>query len=609
MAALRKIRLGDLLVQQGKLSEAQLQNALQEQKKSGGKLGKVLIQLGYIQEDELLQLLSQQLDIPFIDLRSYRYDPEVVRKLSETHARRFRSILLNTGKNGALVGMADPTDLFAVDQLGKILQTTVNPAVVREEDLLQTIDSVYRKTQEIHHLATEVGQEMGDEDEVVLENVLAEAGPEDAPVARLLQSMFEDSVQIGASDIHVEPDESGLHIRQRVDGVLQEQTIRERQVVRALVSRLKLMCGLNISERRLPQDGRFNMRVKNRSIDVRLSTMPTQFGESVVMRLLDQSHGLLSLDHIGMPDRVLARFRAAIHQPQGLVLVTGPTGSGKTTTLYGALSELNSPEVKIITVEDPVEYRLPRINQVQINSRIGLTFANVLRSGLRQDPDILMVGEMRDEETAEIGLRAAMTGHLVLSTLHTNDAVSTALRLLDMGVAGYMVASSLHAVLSQRLVRRICPMCVEDDPLNVGKRNWLQAALGAKGLNMGFKRGGGCAHCNNTGYRGRIGIFELLEMDDILADALRRGASADFATAARNKASFRPLTSNALDYAREGITSLDEVIRVSGELEQTLEEMASDSAAAEAEAGEDKESPDGEEPGEATSPETRYLEE
>jgi len=637
MAKLRKIRLGDLLVQEGKLSEAQLQNALKEQKKSGGKLGKVLIQMGFIQEDDLLQLLSKQLEIPFIDLRSYRYDPEVVRQLSETHARRFRAILLNKNKDGALVGMADPTDLFAVDQLGKILQATVNPAVVREADLLHTIDTVYRKTQEIHHIATELGQEMGDEDEVVLENMLAEAGPEDAPVARLLQSMFEDSVQIGASDIHVEPDESGLHIRQRVDGVLQEQTIKERQVARALVSRLKLMCGLNISERRLPQDGRFNMRVKNRSIDVRLSTMPTQYGESVVMRLLDQSQGLLSLDHIGMSERTLARFRVSIHQPQGLVLVTGPTGSGKTTTLYGALSELNTPAVKVISVEDPVEYRLPRINQVQVNSRIGLSFASVLRSALRQDPDILMVGEMRDEETAEIGLRAAMTGHMVLSTLHTNDAVSTALRLLDMGAAGYMVASSLRAVLSQRLVRRICSMCVEDDPLDVFKRNWLRAMMGQEAEKTTFKRGGGCAHCNNTGYRGRIGVFELLEIDDTLADALRRGVSADFATAAKNRRGFRSLTANALDYAQEGLTSLEEVIRISGEVEQPLdtpEQTPTETEAAdievepdgekieteakegepepkehEPEAKEENESASAEPLSEKPSPEARYLEE
>lgn len=559
-------------MQENMLSEEQLQNALQEQKRSGGKLGKCLIKLGYIQEESLLQFLSRQLNIPFIDLRNYKYDPEVVRQLSETHARRFRAILLNKNKNGATVGMADPTDLNSVDQLGNILQTTVNPAVVRESDLLETVDTVYRKTQEIHHIASELCQEMGDEDEVVLENMLAEAGPEDAPVARLLQSMFEDSVQIGASDIHVEPDEQGLHIRQRVDGVLQEQTIREKQVMRALVSRLKLMCGLNISERRLPQDGRFQMRIKNCSIDVRLSTMPTQFGESVVMRLLDQSQGLVSLDKIGMAQQLLDRFRAQIHQPQGLILVTGPTGSGKTTTLYGALSELNRAEVKIISVEDPVEYRLPRINQVQVNSRIGLDFANVLRSALRQDPDIIMVGEMRDEETAEIGLRAAMTGHLVLSTLHTNDAVSTALRLLDMGAAGYMVSSSLRAVLAQRLVRRICPVCTEEDPLDANKRNWLRAVLGSAGLDQTFMYGTGCTHCNNTGYKGRIGVFELLEIDDAMGDALRRGDSADFANAARNSKNYKPLTLNALDYAKQGITSLEEVIRVTGEMGEVMED-------------------------------------
>jgi len=574
MANYRKIRIGDLLVQEDMLTEQQLQNALQEQKRSGGKLGKCLIKLGYIQEDSLLEFLSRQLNIPFIDLRNYKYDSEVVRQLSETHARRFRALLLNKNKNGFTVGMADPTDLNSVDQLGNILQATVNPAVVRESDLLETMDNVYRKTQEIHHIASELGQEMGDEDEVVLENMLAEAGPEDAPVARLLQSMFEDSVQIGASDIHVEPDEYGLHIRQRVDGVLQEQTIRERQVMRALVSRLKLMCGLNISERRLPQDGRFNMRIKNRSIDVRLSTMPTQFGESVVMRLLDQSQGLVSLDSIGMTPHTLDRFRAQIHQPQGLILVTGPTGSGKTTTLYGALSELNSSEVKIISAEDPVEYRLARINQVQINSRIGLSFANVLRSALRQDPDIIMVGEMRDEETAEIGLRAAMTGHLVLSTLHTNDAVSTALRLLDMGTAGYMVSSSLRAVLAQRLVRRICPVCTEEDPLDAGKRNWLRAVLGKEDRKDTFMFGSGCTHCNNTGYKGRIGVFELLEIDDAMGDALRRGASADFANAAKNSRDYVPLTTNALEYARQGITSLEEVIRVTGEMGEVLEDGA-----------------------------------
>jgi MSHA biogenesis protein MshE len=286
------------------------------------------------------------------------------------------------------------------------------------------------------------------------------------------------------------------------------------------------------------------------------------------MRLLDQTRGLLRLEQIGLPKPMLERVHRLIHAPQGMILVTGPTGSGKTTTLYGALSELNKSEVKIITVEDPVEYRLPRINQVQIHSRIGLTFANVLRSALRQDPDILMVGEMRDEETVEIGIRAALTGHLVLSTLHTNDAVGTTLRLLDMGAPGYMVASSLRAVLSQRLVRRICPSCIQNDPLDDPiKRNWVQSIVGSEADSIVFQRGGGCSHCNNTGFQGRIGVFELLEIDDRLAGALRSDDTAAFARLAEEQRGFRPLTLNALDYAQEGITSLDEVLRISGQIE------------------------------------------
>jgi MSHA biogenesis protein MshE len=328
------------------------------------------------------------------------------------------------------------------------------------------------------------------------------------------------------------------------------------------------MSGLDISERRLPQDGRFNIRVRGRSIDIRLSTMPLQYGESVVMRLLDQSGGLLSLEQIGMPEVMLQRFRNVIQRPHGLVLVTGPTGSGKTTTLYGALNTLNDASKKVITVEDPVEYRLPRINQVQVQSRIDLSFARVLRASLRQDPDIVMVGEMRDQETTQIGLRAAMTGHLVLSTLHTNDAVSTALRLLDMGAEGFVVGSSLLAILAQRLVRRICESCVEDDPLDAGQRSWLAAMVGPQALQQGFKRGAGCPRCHNTGYHGRIGVFELLQIDTPLADALRRSDSAAFTKLARQQPGFKGLSMAAYDYACQGITSMEEVLRVSGQIEE-----------------------------------------
>jgi MSHA biogenesis protein MshE len=318
----------------------------------------------------------------------------------------------------------------------------------------------------------------------------------------------------------------------------------------------------------LPQDGRFNIRVRGRSIDIRLSTMPLQYGESVVMRLLDQSGGLLSLKQVGMPEAMLERFRNLIKKPHGLLRVTGPTGSGKTTTLYGALNELNEASKKIITVEDPVEYRLPRINQVQVQSRIDLSFARVLRAALRQDPDVVMVGEMRDQETAEIGLRAAMTGHLVLSTLHTNDAVSTALRLLDMGAEGFVVGSSLLAILAQRLVRRICSVCIEDDVLDGRQRSWLAAMAGPEARQLVFKRGAGCPRCHNTGYHGRIGIFELLQIDDSLADALRRSDSAGFVQMAQRQAGFKPLAMAALDYACQGLTSMEEVMRVSGQVEE-----------------------------------------
>ena len=559
----KKIRIGELLVSNRLITEEQLQTALTAQKKQGTKLGDTLVELGFITSKGLLECLASQLQIPYIDLQHYRYQEETVRLLPETYARRFRALLLDAGRDPVLVGMADPTDIYAFDEIAKILGRPLRLGVVRESDLLRTVDIVYRRTDEIINLAGELSEELGHG--VNLADLLPATELEDAPVVRLLRTLFEDAVQVGASDIHIEPDEKVLRIRQRIDGVLHEQVMGEKRAAAALVSRLKLMSGLDISEKRMPQDGRFNIKVRNRSIDVRLSTMPLQYGEAVVMRLLDQSGGILSLDQLGMPEDLLARFRRQVRRPHGMVLVTGPTGSGKTTTLYAALNELNQAEKKIITVEDPVEYRLPRINQVQINPRINLSFAQVLRAGLRQDPDIIMVGEMRDQETAQIGLRAAMTGHMVLSTLHTNDAVSTSLRLLDMGAEGYVVASALRGVLAQRLVRRLCESCVEDDPLDDAARSWLAGRPEAGAT--GFHRGNGCPRCNNTGYHGRVGVYELLEIDFPLADALRRGDSAAFATRALQQASFRPLDLCALDLARAGVTSMEEVLKVSGQLD------------------------------------------
>jgi MSHA biogenesis protein MshE len=427
---------------------------------------------------------------------------------------------------------------------------------------------VYRRTEEIVTLAEELGAEMAEGQFDIAQLGEAATTVDDAPVVRLLQSLFEDATQVHASDIHIEPEENLLRVRQRIDGFLHEQIIEETRIASALVTRLKLMGGLDISEKRLPQDGRFQIKVKNSRIDIRLSTMPVANGESIVMRLLDQSAGILDLEQLGIPPDTRARLERLVRRPNGMVLVTGPTGSGKTTTLYAALNQINVPEHKIITVEDPVEYRLPRINQVQVNARIELTFARVLRSALRQDPDVIMVGEMRDPETAEIGVRAAMTGHLVLSTLHTNDSITTVNRLVDMGVPGYMVATALNAVIAQRLVRRVCENCAEVHAPTPGEHAWLKAMMPGRPPRDGqFRQGTGCQYCNSTGYRGRVGLYELMELDGTLAEHLRREDYAAFARAASQQPGFRPLAQSGLDFVLQGVTTIAEVIRVAGSLE------------------------------------------
>lgn len=567
-----KIRIGELLVEHKVITEAQLRNALAEQKKTGLKLGRTLVDLGYLSEDQLLEFMSRQLQVPFVNLKHYKFKPDTAQLIPEALARRYRAIALDETQETVLVGMADPSDIFAYDKLARTLKKPMRVALVSEADLLRTIDRVYRRTGEITSLAEELSEELSASD-FDLATLAQAADVADAPVVKLLQSIFEDAVQVRASDIHIEPDENVLRIRQRVDGILHEQVMMEKRIAAALVSRLKLLGGLDIAEKRLPQDGRFNIRIKDHSIDVRVATMPSLHGESAVMRLLDQSDGILNLDQVGMPADILQRFRRNIHRPHGMVLVTGPTGSGKTTTLYAALSEINSAEKKIITVEDPVEYRLPRVNQVQVHPKIGLTFATVLRATLRQDPDIILVGEMRDQETAEIGLRAAITGHLVLSTLHTNGAVSTAIRLVDMGIPGYMVAAALQAIIAQRLVRRICTECATSYVPTPQERAWLRALLGSQADELAFRHGAGCLNCNSTGYYGRVGVFELLELDQAMADALRRNDTVAFGQAAQANPVFRPLVRHALDFAIAGVTTLREVLRIVGE-DQWLEQAA-----------------------------------
>ncbi len=555
----RKVRIGDLLVQHQVISEEQLNAALAEQKKSGRKLGRVLIESGIVGEEPLLNFLARQLGISYIDLRRYDLKPEIVQLIPEVQARRFRAVVLAAESDGGvLVGMSDPTDLIAYDELSRLLRKPLRLAIVREADLLKAIDLSYRRTQEIKGIARELEQELSAQDIDLAQLAAAEAS--DAPVVRLLQSVFEDAVQVNASDIHIEPDETQLRIRFRLDGVLRVQATAERRIGPALVSRLKLMAGLDISEKRLPQDGRFQVRVREASIDVRLSTLPTQYGESAVMRLLNPMTGLIDLERIGMPPETLARFRSMIHSPHGMVLVTGPTGSGKTTTLYAALRSINKPSQKIITAEDPIEYRLPGINQVQVNARINLSFARVLRSVLRQDPDIILVGEMRDNETVEIGLRAALTGHLVLSTLHTNDAVSTASRLFDMSAPGYLLAASLRGIVAQRLVRRICEACAEPHAPEPGRRALVERELGA-GVALNFRRGRGCNYCNHSGYQGRTGVYELLEIDESLVKALHRNDPLGFAEAAHQQPGFKTLRRGVMELAARGGTTLDQVLR------------------------------------------------
>lgn len=567
MARPEKIRLGDLLIQQGLLTEEQLKFALDEQKRSGRKLGRIVVESSFVTEEAISQALARQLQAPFVDLKHFNPKPELINLLPEAQARRYRAVVLEEVNGRLRVGFVDPTDLQAYDDILRLLRRDIEIAVVAESQVLALIDRVYRRTEEISGLAKELTADLGDIP-VEFGDLLGTAtGAEEAPVVKLLQTVFEEAMRSRASDIHIEPQASNLRVRFRIDGVLHVQMEADSKIASALSLRLKLMSGLDISEKRLPQDGRFAIKVRNTPIDVRISTMPTQFGESVVMRLLNQNTGLLGLDRLNMPPRVLERLRHAVRRPSGMVLVTGPTGSGKTTTLYAALAELNTTEKKIITVEDPVEYRLPGINQVQVHEKIDLSFERVLRSALRQDPDIVLVGEMRDQTTAEIGMRAAITGHMVLSTLHTNDVISTPIRLLDMGVPRYMVALSLQLVLAQRLVRVICENCSEPHTPAPHEHEWLRYELCDTVDQRKYYRGRGCAHCGGTGYSGRTGVFEMLEMTNDVVEAINSDDSGVFVQAARRQMAGETLRRDAVRLVIKGRTTIDEAMRISNQFE------------------------------------------
>ena len=571
MARAERPKLGEILVQRGQLTNEALELALDEQKQLPRKrgrvrrLGRVLIDKGYVIEEHVAEALATQLDVPYVDLKYYDIKTEVTQKLPEAQARRFRAVVLEETAKGYKVGMADPTDLNAYDELARALQREIEIAVVTDSQLLAVIDRVYRRTGEISGFARELGAAMGDT-VVDFGAPVSSPGIEDAPVVKLLQSVFEDATQVRASDIHIEPQERSLRIRFRIDGVLCAQSEADAKISSALVLRLKLMSGLDIAEKRLPQDGRFNVKIRHGTLDVRISTMPTQFGESVVMRLLNQGGGLLTLDRLGMPPRILGRVQAVLARPSGMILVTGPTGSGKTTTLYAALATLNTPSHKIITVEDPIEYRLPGVNQVQVHEKIDLGFGRVLRSALRQDPDVILVGEMRDQETVDTGLRAAMTGHLVLSTLHTNDAVSTPMRLLDMGAPRYMVAFSLQLVVAQRLVRLICESCAEPHEPLPGEWQWLTQELPA-GAAPSYLKGKGCSRCNGTGYLGRTGVYEMLEMTRPVVEAANGDDPAVFFAVATREMAGDTLGVHAASLAAAGKTTVGEAMRISSQMD------------------------------------------
>ncbi|ODS10190.1 GspE/PulE family protein [Vibrio scophthalmi] len=556
---LRK-RLGDLLVEEGIISEHQVEQALAAQKATGRKLGATLIDLGFLSEKQMLTFLSQQLDLPLIDLSRMNVDVDAVQLLPEVHARRLRALVIGRNLDTLRVAMSDPADLFAQESLlSQLPQYSIEFVIAPENQLVDGFDRYYRRTKEIASFAEQLQAEHQVTD--AFDFSIEDEDSDEVTVVKLINSLFEDAIQVGASDIHIEPDSNVLRLRQRIDGVLHETLLNEVNVAPALVLRLKLMANLDISEKRLPQDGRFNIKAKGQSVDIRMSTMPVQYGESVVMRLLNQSSGVRNLDESGLPPALLERLRRQLRRPHGMILVTGPTGSGKTTTLYGALSELNEPGKKIITAEDPVEYRLPRINQVQVNSKINLNFSTILRTFLRQDPDIILIGEMRDQETVEIGLRAALTGHLVLSTLHTNDAVDSALRMMDMGAPGYLVASAVRAVVAQRLVRKVCPDCKTDHHVDDGARQWLMQRFPNQ-VEAKFARGRGCQNCNLTGYRGRIGVFEILELEQDMMDALRASDAVGFAQIARSSENYKPLLASAMELALQGVVSFDEVMNL-----------------------------------------------
>jgi type IV pilus assembly protein PilB len=557
--ARRRVRLGELLVEAGLISQAQLQQALEQQHATGERLGKVLVSMGLATQDSIARAVASQLGIEYVNLQTTTIPEDVLTALPEPLIRRYQVVPVRLEEDALVLGMVDPLDIVALDDIRRfvdreIIQAAITPdgfqAVVNRYPALES--SLDQVIQEIR--PSDVGEEEPSLDR--LREVV-----EDAPVVRLVNLMLVQAVRQGASDIHVEPQERNLRIRYRIDGTLYNVMSAPKHVQAATTSRIKIMANMNIAERRVPQDGRIELRVDNREIDLRVSSIPTTYGEKVVMRILDKRAALVGIDKLGLMGPDERRFEALITKPYGIILITGPTGSGKTTSLYAILNRLNKTEVNIITIEDPVEYQLSGISQVQINPKAGLTFASGLRSFLRQDPDIIMVGEIRDEETARIAIHAALTGHLVLSTLHTNDAPGAVARLVDMGIEPFLVSSSVIGVVAQRLVRVLCPKCKEGytPPPEVSARYGLARPDEPPPT---IYRAKGCEACNHIGYKGRIGLFEIMPMEDELRMLVVKSASADALRRAAVGLGMRTLQHDGVAKVVAGITSLEEMLRV-----------------------------------------------
>ena len=567
------IKLGELLVKENLITPQQLQESLQYQKQHGGKLGFNLVKLGFVKDEEITQLLSRQYGVPSINLARFEIDPSVIKLVPAETAQKYQIIPLSRAGANLTIAMVDPTNVFAMDDIKFMTGYNVEPVVASETAIMESIEKYYGS---VHSL--QIKEEMDklvetddfNEDVEVLEEgndidlAELEKGTEEAPVVKLCNLVLTDALRRGASDIHIEPYEREFRVRFRIDGILYVVMNPPMKLRDAIISRLKIMARLDISERRLPQDGRIKIRMNNqgklRELDYRVSTLPTLFGEKVVLRLLDKENLMLDMTKLGFEVSSLKKFEEAIFKPWGMALVTGPTGSGKTNTLYSAISQLNTPETNIMTAEDPVEFNLAGINQVQMKESIGLNFAAALRSFLRQDPNIILVGEIRDFETAEIAVKAALTGHLVLSTLHTNDAPSTINRLMNMGIEPFLVATSVHLICAQRLVRRICKEC--KTPIDVPAQGFIDAGFAPEeARDVTAYKGRGCSTCNNTGYKGRVGLYEVLELTDEIRQLILEGASAIELKQKAVDEGMVSLRRSGLTKVRDGLTTLEEVVR------------------------------------------------